>query len=188
MRIIVIDDDKLVHIMYKSIFKDQNQIEVLKYFICAREALEYIQENKVELIFLDIEMPHFTGLDFLNELNKKNIVVNVVVATSMGRYALNVINDKNLIYFIKKPLHEYTIKEAIKSVKEKIELTSNKPLETKSTKEKIDTHTFLNCNRRIINLCNDNIEFIKSSKGGVTVITDKESLNFSYKKILLIQS
>ncbi len=178
MNTVIIDDDKFVHTIFRSILKGIREVTVLKQFLCPRKALNYLETHDVDLVFLDIQMPDFSGLDFLNELNKKRLLLNVVVVTSNAKYAINVINNKNVIYFIKKPLHEYSIKEAIKATKEKIKFYKESYLNSykNQSKKSSNTHTFFSSNRRMVNLNHDDIEVIKSLEGGVKILTIKEEI------------
>lgn len=191
MNIVLVDDELFVHGIFEAVVNNLEGVNVVGKFLCPRKALSYLEINNVDLVFLDIQMPDFSGLDFLNEMDRKQMKADVVVVTANQDYAVNVINNKRVVYFIKKPLHEYSIKEAIKETKEKQELISSALSSVKrmEAKEESSTHTFFNCNRRMINISHDDILIIKSSEGGVQIVTKKESIVSSsslkdiYKKL-----
>ena len=178
MKIVLVDDEMFVHGIFQAVVSKLEDVNVVGKFLCPRKALSYLETNNVDLVFLDIQMPDFTGLDFLSEMDKKQMKSDVVVVTANPDYAVSVINNKRVVYFIKKPLHEYSIKEAIKETKEKRALISSALLneDRLDTKEDNSTHTFFNCNRRMINISHDDILIIKSSEGGVQIVTEKEPL------------
>jgi DNA-binding LytR/AlgR family response regulator len=178
MDIVIIDDETFVHGIFEAICKNIEDVNIVKKFKDPRKALDFLEDNNIDLVFLDIQMPEFTGLDFLNEIDKKGLELSVVVVTSNADYALNVINNNNVVYFIKKPLHKYSVKEAIKeAINRKALLEASASLKNiKESTEENSTHTFFNCNRRMINLCHDDILLIKSLEGGIKILTDKEPI------------
>ncbi|WP_334056402.1 LytR/AlgR family response regulator transcription factor [Polaribacter sp. P097] len=186
MKILIVDDEVFVHGIFEAICKNIDDVTIVNKFKDSRKALDFLEDNKVDLIFLDIQMPEFTGLDFLNELDKKGLQTSVAIVTSNPEYAIDVINNNNVVYFIKKPLHKYSIKysikEAIKGAIHRKSLleASISMKKSKENKEEKSTHTFFSCNRRMINLSHDDIMVIKSLEGGANILTDKEPIISSY--------
>lgn len=167
MNVLIIDDDIFALRAIEIILKRIEKINSINKSRCAREALIFLETNEVDLILLDINMPEFSGLDFLKEFKKD---IEVIVVTSESKYAANVINDRRVVYFLEKPIHEYGLKKGINQVlgilkKEKSTLKQNN----------IES-TFFNCSKRLINIKHDNIKLIKTHKRGIEVITEKESI------------
>ena len=167
IKTIIVDDEAFAIKVLEVILKRNKNINLVNTFQCPLKALTFIDANKIDLVFLDMQMPNFTGLDFLKELNKLNYCTKIIVTTSNSDYAFNVINDKRVLYFIKKPIHEYTVNKAVKDIL----LSEEKDaiLDQKND----NSHTFFNCERRMINIAHDDINLIKSSKGGIEIITSK---------------
>lgn len=88
--ILLIDDDETDHFFFKRLVQKSELIENVVCFHYADEALQYLQSQdrpKIDVIFLDINMPRMNGFDFLeaatNELPSSfNDSVNVVMLTS----------------------------------------------------------------------------------------------------------
>lgn len=181
MDILIIDDEVFIHGIFEAICKNLDNVNLLGKYKDPRKALDFLEDNSADLIFLDIQMPEFTGLDFLKELEKKGLNTSVAVVTSNSEYAVDVINNKNVVYFIKKPLHKYSVKEAIREAENKKSLIDAKlSMSTlNESKEDKSTHTFFNCNRRMINLSHHEITIITSKAGGTKIITDKEPITTS---------
>lgn len=182
MKILIVDDEVFVHGIFGAICKNLDNVNLLGEYKDPRKALDFLEDNSADLIFLDIQMPEFTGLDFLKELEKKGLNTSVAVVTSNSEYAIDVINNNNVVYFIKKPLHKYSIKEAIKGAIHRKSLleASISMKQSKENKEEKSTHTFFSCNRRMINISHDDIMVIKSLEGGAKILTDKEPIISSY--------
>lgn len=75
MRAIAIDDEPLALEVVKSHASKVPFLELSAVFTDAFKALEYIQREKVDLIFLDIKMPDISGIDFFSSLSKKPMVI-----------------------------------------------------------------------------------------------------------------
>ena len=64
------------------------------------KAIEYLQKNKIELIFLDVEMPNLAGMDFLRTLEVQPMVI---FTTAYSEYAVNSF-EFNVIDYLLKPI------------------------------------------------------------------------------------
>ncbi|WP_316793502.1 LytTR family DNA-binding domain-containing protein [Pedobacter frigoris] len=72
---IAIDDEPIALDVVKSHASKVPFINLLASFTNAFSAVEYLQENKIDLIFLDIKMPDINGIDFLNSLSNPPMVI-----------------------------------------------------------------------------------------------------------------
>ena len=88
-RIIIVDDHKIFGEGFCSLLESYNY-RVLRVFTDTKSALNYIhKENKIDIIFSDINMPNINGLDFLKQVKKFNSKIKVIM---MSMYT-----DKNII-------------------------------------------------------------------------------------------
>ena len=65
MKCIIIDDEPLAVDLLKDFVGKVESLELVNTFNNAIDAISAINKTEVDLIFLDIEMPHFTGIDFI---------------------------------------------------------------------------------------------------------------------------
>ena len=75
MKAIAIDDEPIALEVVKSHASKVPFLELKAAFTDAFEALEYLQKESIDLIFLDIKMPDISGIDFFNSLNKKPLLI-----------------------------------------------------------------------------------------------------------------
>ena len=71
MKIVVVDDDKLVAISLKTILEATNEIEVVAMGNNGKEAIELYEENKPDVLLMDIRMDVMTGLEAAEIILKK---------------------------------------------------------------------------------------------------------------------
>jgi DNA-binding LytR/AlgR family response regulator len=75
MKAIAIDDEPIALDIIRSHASKVPFIELKASFTNAFKALEYLQKESVDLLFLDIKMPDISGIDFFNSLSKKPLVI-----------------------------------------------------------------------------------------------------------------
>ena len=75
MKAIAIDDEPIALEIIKSLASKVPFLDLKATFTDAFKALEYLQKEPVDLLFLDIKMPDISGIDFFNSLSKKPMVI-----------------------------------------------------------------------------------------------------------------
>ena len=75
MKAIAIDDEPIALEIVKSHAAKVPFLDLRAVFTDAFKALDYLQKESVDLIFLDIKMPDISGIDFFNSLRKKPLVI-----------------------------------------------------------------------------------------------------------------
>ena len=112
--VVVVDDNATVRALFER--STENLALKLRSYSSAQEAMEYLKENKPDLLFLDIIMPDKDGLTFLSELRKLPLHRDtaVIMITSKD-YAQDrtVANELGALEFITKPMPMRTITDII---------------------------------------------------------------------------
>lgn len=75
MKAIAIDDEPIALEIIKSHASKVPFLDLKADFTDAFKALEYLQKENIDLIFLDIKMPDISGIDFFNSLSKKPLLI-----------------------------------------------------------------------------------------------------------------
>ncbi|GBL35089.1 sensory transduction protein LytT [Filimonas sp.] len=124
-KVIIVDDEincaEVLEILIKQNFED---LQIVEKFTSSKKALEFLQSNSVDLIFLDIQMPFMTGIDLLHKLEKHNF--HVVFTTAFDHYAINAIKLSALDYLLK-PIDEELLANAVnkfRKVKGQVDIQS----------------------------------------------------------------
>ncbi|MBT4916763.1 MAG: response regulator transcription factor [Formosa sp.] len=95
---LIIDDEPLAVNVIKNFIDEINNISVIETFNSAIDALAFLKDNNVDLIFLDINMPLLNGLDFIKNLEKKPLII---VTTAYDEYAIKTYELEVLDYLVK---------------------------------------------------------------------------------------
>lgn len=171
MNCIIIDDEPLARAEMRSLIKEASTIEILGDFSNALTALEFLKTNHVDLIFLDIEMPLVTGLEFAEQLPKQSLII---FTTAYSQYALKSY-ELDAIDYLLKPIEKHRLEKAI----QKAELY-NQLLSQSTIKNTIESNTndflFIKSDRRFYKLNFDEIKFIEGLKDYVVIHTKTQKL------------
>ena len=171
MNCIIIDDEPLARAEMRSLIKEVSNIEILGDFSNALTALEFLKTNDVDLIFLDIEMPLVTGLEFAEQLPKQSLII---FTTAYSQYALKSY-ELDAIDYLLKPIEKHRLEQAI----QKAELY-NQLLSQSTIKNTIESNTndflFIKSDRRFYKLNFDEIKFIEGLKDYVVIHTKTQKL------------
>ncbi|GAB3813126.1 LytR/AlgR family response regulator transcription factor [Pontibacter rugosus] len=98
IRCLAIDDEPLALDIIESYVSKLPFLQLVKTCSSATEAMQVLQEEQVDLIFLDIEMPELTGIQFLNILKHQPLVI---FTTAYPDYALEGFNQDAVDYLLK---------------------------------------------------------------------------------------
>ncbi len=100
IRCVVIDDEAIARRAIADYVRRIDALELCGIFKNAIEANDFLQKNEVDLLFLDIQMPQLTGIQFLRIFNKD---IGVIFTTAYSKYAIESF-DFNVIDYLLKPI------------------------------------------------------------------------------------
>lgn len=98
LRVIIIDDEPLAINVLKNYAEQIKQLQLVNTFSNAIDATAFLQENEVDIIFLDINMPILDGLNFLESLHVSPMIV---ITTAHEEYALKSFELEVIDYLVK---------------------------------------------------------------------------------------
>lgn len=178
MKCLVIDDEpKAVEILSDYIEK-VTDLECTATFRDPLKALNHIQSNPVDLLFLDINMPDLSGIQFLNALEHHPLVI---FTTAYSEYALDSY-DYDAVDYLLKPIEFDRFLKAVNKAfrrykerkKERLPLRGGS--ETIFIKSGTDYHKLDTCNILYIKGTGNYLTFVTLRKEILTLLTMKEAL------------
>lgn len=133
MRTIIIDDEPKAIDLIKSYLAHYENIDLIQSFRNGISALEFINSNKVDLIFLDINMPHLSGIQLAKAINGSG---EIIFTTAYSEFAAESYNLDAVDYLLK-PISFERFALAISKLKRYSEnnISDKKPIMIKSGKE-----------------------------------------------------
>lgn len=106
---IIIEDQIPAQRILKHYLEDFPNLSLMASFTNALDARDWLQENQVDLIFLDIHLPRLSGMDFLRKLQNQPAVI---LTTAFPDYALESYEYRVIDYLLK-PIAPERFKQAI---------------------------------------------------------------------------
>jgi DNA-binding LytR/AlgR family response regulator len=175
MNCIIIDDDLLSRKIVEGFIEKTEFLNLVGSYENALDSLKAFQEEEpVDLIFLDVEMPEMSGLEFLNTLDSPPIII---IVSGQEKYALEAY-EYDVIDYLLKPLELARFYKAVNKAQKRFqekESISNYPEEIFIKKK----------NSTLVRLRYDDILWVEALENYVTVNTRKEkfTIHFTMKAI-----
>ena len=174
MNCIIIDDDKLSCRVIEELIAKTENLDLLQSFSNAVDAINYLRNNEeIDLIFLDIEMPEMSGIDFMESLT--NSVPQIIIISSKDIYALNAFEYDVTDYLLKPVQYVRFIKAVNKAM-------------TRYSKGKLDSkgdEIFIKHNSSLVRLKYNDVLWVEALENYVIVntFTEKFTIHFTMKAI-----
>ena len=81
-KVLIVEDDPMVAMINEQYIRRHKQFYVVGICKDGKSALEYLEEHTVDLIVLDVFMPHTDGFETLRQIRKTKIPVDVIMVTA----------------------------------------------------------------------------------------------------------
>ncbi|AYM99685.1 LytR/AlgR family response regulator transcription factor [Chryseobacterium sp. 3008163] len=129
MKALIVDDNDIARTTLAHLAKQIPNLTIVSEYSNAIEAYNHLQNNEIDLIFLDIEMPEMTGIELTKNLSGKDIII--IFTSSNKEYALEAF-ELNIADYILKPVMPARFLQAVskaqailESRKEDVEVTKD---------------------------------------------------------------
>lgn len=183
MNCIIIDDESTARVIIEKLCENVTGINVVGQFSNAMQAIKYLNENTVDLIFLDIHMPDFSGFDFIKTLKDPP---HIIVTTSDKEYALEAFEYDFIVDYLVKPITLERFKKAVSKVEKSAEKgIATSSSEASSEEKNVDDVLYVNIDRRLIKIDIPSIYLIESKGDYINVKTEGKNyvVHSTLKKI-----
>lgn len=161
MKCIAIDDEPLALKLLEDNIRNVPFLELVASCRNAFDAMKALEENKIDLIFIDIQMPGLTGLQFIGSLKNKPLVIFI---TAYKQHALESYDLAVVDYLVKPVALERFIK-ACNRAKELYELKTGR----NQTASAPDDYFFLNADYSQVKIMFDDITWMEGVRDYVKI-------------------
>lgn len=176
IKCIVIDDERLARDYLKNYIGKIPELELLGDFNSPLKATELIKSGQVDLMFLDIQMPDITGVEFLKSLSNKP---EVIFTTAYQEYALEGFN-LSVVDYLLKPFSFDRFYQAVNKVIDKLDRRPAHDDETgfhgQSQTTFADTYLSIRADRKFYKINFDNLKYIEGQKAYVSFYTKEKRI------------
>ncbi len=168
MNAIIVDDEPLALDVLETYINQINEVNLLAKCSNALEANEALQTHDVDLMFLDIQMPQLTGIDFLKTLTKPPLVI---FTTAYANYAIEGF-ELNAVDYLLKPISLDRFMKAVNKASEQHALLHPEPSAAQSSGNDDPNFIFVKADKKLVKVKYDDIIYIEGLKDYVIIRTN----------------
>ncbi len=182
MNCIIIDDEEMARAIIAQMISINKELNLVQEFSNAMQAIKYLNQNDVDLIFLDIHMPDFTGFDFIQTIKNPP---KVILVTSDKNFAIEAFEYECIVDYLVKPITEERFQKAIVKANAAQIPSSTSSKEVKLTAEDNSKEFYINIDRRLIKIEFDSVTVVEAKGDYIHIKTDVKNyvVHSTLKKI-----
>ena len=165
---VIVDDEPVAREIIASFVEKTPNLELVKMFKNASEAIVFMQNETVDLYFLDINMPEITGLSLAKIINKK---AKIIFTTAYRDYAVEGFN-LNVVDYLLKPIAFDRFLEAIQKV---FDTETNQSLSQMLPESQKD-FMFVRSQRKMVKIDFNDILYVESLGDYVKIFTNNQAI------------
>lgn len=166
LRCIIVDDEPIARKILQEFVEQVPFLEPAGQFENAIKAEAFVQYNKVDIMFLDIEMPKRSGLEYLK---KATVIPMVILTTAFPQYALEGY-ELDIIDYLLKPVAFSRFLKAVQKAKEYADLRDA------GTPPALPSWIFVRSEKRIEKIELKDILYIESLGNYVNIYTEQKKI------------
>ena len=172
MNCIIIDDEATARAIIAQLCEGVPSLTLLEEFPNAIQAIKYLNQNDVDLIFLDIHMPDFTGFDFIETISNPP---KIVLTTSDPNFAIQAFEYDCIVDYLVKPITPERFQKAIQKaeaapVNEVAQTTNPESVESASGND-----LYVNIDRRLIKIDIPSIYLVEAKGDYILIKTEDKN-------------
>ncbi|HWY36985.1 MAG TPA: LytTR family DNA-binding domain-containing protein [Bacteroidia bacterium] len=168
LKCIIIDDEPIARKVLKEFIEDIDFLELIGQAENPLKAMSLLNENPVDLIFLDINMPKINGIDFLKN---SNTTAGVIMTTAYAEHAVEAYGLDVLDYLVKPIGFDRFLKACNKALKFQV---SNQKVPVLAQKN--DDHFFVKCDNQIEKIFYNDLLYAEAMLNYVMLYTNLKKL------------
>ena len=181
IRCLIIDDEELAIKVIESYVQKVDSLELVASCQNAYDAFNVLNKEKVDLIFLDIQMPQLTGLEFIKSLNAPP---QIILTTAYREYAPEGFELDVLDYLLKPIAFSRFLKSIGKVTRAMQPVALPEPVPREENYE--NAYIFVKCGKTMEKVCYKDIIYIESFRDYVKIHTIKKEIT-TYLKISYLE-
>ena len=177
IRCLVIDDEPLAREILKQHIACVEALELTGTCSNAVEAISFLKQHPVDLLFLDIQMPQLLGTNFIRTLKNPP---KVIFTTAYRKYAIEGF-ELDAVDYILKPISFERFLKAVNKVLEMNVTTAQIPAPPKEAQaEPANSFLYFRSDRKMVKIYFRNILYIEGLKDYIKIVTDTKTIVTKY--------
>jgi DNA-binding LytR/AlgR family response regulator len=170
IKVLIVDDEPLAQDVIETYVHKVPELQLVGTCKNAIEASSILKNESVDLIFLDIQMPQLSGIDFLKSLTKKPLVI---ITTAFSDYAVEGF-ELNVVDYLLKPISFNRFLLAINRIIDSKASSVNEAISKESNNK--DSYFFVKADKKMVKINHADILYIEGLKDYVIIKLAKSRL------------
>ncbi len=168
-RCLIVDDEPLAIQLLESHIAQLPELEVAATSSNAMEAMGILKTERIDLLFLDIQMPMITGVEFLRSVSNPP---KVIFTTAYREYAVEGY-ELDVVDYLLKPI---TFERFFKAINKYLDQTSPQQVLSDQIVENEEGHLFVNVNKKNVKVVFNKVLYVESIKDYIKIHLEDETL------------
>lgn len=169
LKCLLLEDERLASEVIEDYIREIHDLKLVMVCRTAMQASDYLRENHVDVLFVDIHLPKMSGLDFVRTLKGR---YKVIFITAYHEYAIEGFNVSAVDYLLK-PVDFSRFYEAVNKLRDPGLLTESSKTEIASPERR---SYFFNVDKRQVRVFEDEIIYIESLKEYIRIHTENAKI------------
>lgn len=179
IKCLIVDDEPLAQVVIETHLKQIPQLILVGKCNSAIEAFEVLHKEEIDLLFLDINMPIISGINFIKSLK---IAPKVIFTTAYTEYAVEAF-ALDVVDYLVKPIAFERFEQAVQKALQALQVAT--PIASKTIPTSIDTtepisntknYTFIKVDGKLVKLKYDEIVYIEGMKDYLKIVCKQQQL------------
>ncbi|PIB27740.1 DNA-binding response regulator [Maribacter sp. 4U21] len=182
MTCIIVDDEAAARAIVHQLCSKYEELIVLDEFDNAIDAIKFLNQQDVDVVFLDIHMPGFSGVDFVQTLKSSP---RIVLTTSDTEFAIEAYEYEAIVDYLVKPITPPRFEKSLQKIKNALASSGGKEEQGSSNESGAEEDLYINIDRRLIKLKLKEVLFVEAKGDYIDITTEGKTyhVHTTLKKI-----
>ena len=172
MKCIIVEDEPLAKELLARYVNNVSSLQLAGEFSTALDALTFLQQNEVDVIFLDIQMPHLSGIEFAKALRNPPYII---FTTAFSEYAVQGF-DLDAIDYLLKPIQFERFLKAVNKLFQQSGMKLQQQGSVENVSGKNQSYLYFRVDRKMVKVMLDEILYVEGMGNYVKIVTTTDSI------------
>ncbi|MFQ3238630.1 MAG: two-component system response regulator LytT [Olleya marilimosa] len=168
MTCIIVEDELPAQNLLKNYLSKTPDMQLLATFQSAIDANNYFKSNTVDLVFLDVNLPDISGLDFIKTVKNPPVII---MTTAYPEYAVSSFELDTIVDYLVKPFGFDRFLKAVNKAEDRL-------IKKDVVNQTVEDSIFLNVDKTLHKIILNDILFLESDRNYITIVTQTQKLSF----------
>ncbi|MCP3931394.1 MAG: response regulator transcription factor [Bacteroidetes bacterium] len=168
LKCLIVDDERLAQELLERYIQKIPSLEMVASCSTALEAMQYLSQKKIDILFLDIQMPDLTGIEFLRSIKNQPATI---FTTAYSEYALEGY-ELSIVDYLLKPIEFERFFQAVGKAMNSLQKNlPNSMVDSRPNKAIEEDYFFIKTDNKIVRVAFDDVLFIEALQKYIRIYT-----------------